>query len=214
MQLLGGLGNPGPAYAENRHNIGFMLVDCIHQHYSFSTWRSRDGALVSDGRVETTRLILVKPQQFMNKSGLPLAALMRFYKIPLENLIIAHDELDLKAGKLRVKTAGGHGGHNGLRDLGRHLGDGYCRLRIGIGRPEHANADVSRWVLGDFSRTERGHWVEPLLRVMTDQLPLLLAGDCAGYATSIARLAPPPLPATSAQQDDSESDAANNKETN
>jgi len=142
MRLFAGLGNPGTSYAMNRHNVGFMAVDQLARMHDFSSWKTKGGSLVSEGRIGTEKVILAKPQNFMNKSGLPVAELARFHKIDGNDIFVFHDELDLAAGRLRVKNGGGHGGHNGLRDIDRHLGPNYWRVRIGIGRPPHQGMDV------------------------------------------------------------------------
>ena len=155
MRLFAGLGNPGATYATNRHNVGFMAVDHIASRYGFSPWKKKGLSLISEGRVESGKIILVKPQSFMNESGLPIADIARFYKIDTNNVFVFHDELDLTAGKVRVKLGGGHGGHNGLRDILNKTGkNNYIRIRIGIGHPG-LKEDVTNWVLTKFSPDEK-----------------------------------------------------------
>ena len=134
MRLLAGLGNPGSNYAMNRHNVGFLAVDRLADRHGCSPWKKKGSSLISDGRIGSEKIILVKPQNFMNKSGLPIAEIARFHKIDTNDIFVFHDELDLAAGKLRVKTGGGHGGHNGLRDIDRHIGVDYLSL-IHISEP-------------------------------------------------------------------------------
>lgn len=122
MKLFVGLGNPGTKYKGNRHNIGFMMVDLLARDYGFDGWKAKAGAQMATGRIGMTKIALLKPQSFMNKSGLPVAEAARFFKIDPENIIVFHDEIDLGEGRLRVKQGGGHGGHNGLRDIDRHIG--------------------------------------------------------------------------------------------
>ena len=122
MRLFAGLGNPGSNYALNRHNVGFLAVDRLADRHGCSPWKKKGPSLISDGRIGSEKIILVKPQSFMNKSGLPIAEIARFHKIDTNDIFVFHDELDLAAGKLRVKTGGGHGGHNGLRDSERQMG--------------------------------------------------------------------------------------------
>ncbi|MFO0388715.1 MAG: aminoacyl-tRNA hydrolase [Alphaproteobacteria bacterium] len=151
--LLIGLGNPGTRYAHNRHNIGFMAVDAIAKKHSFSTWSQKFQGQCSEGKIGGHRVFLLKPQTFMNLSGESAGALARFYKIPLENIIVLHDELDLPLAKVRVKLGGGNGGHNGLKSLDAHLGADYWRVRMGIGHPGDKDL-VSPYVLSDFTKEE------------------------------------------------------------
>ena len=192
MRLIAGLGNPGTAYATNRHNVGFMAVDRIASRYGFSPWKRKGSSLISEGQLETGRIILTKPQSFMNKSGLPIADIVRFHKIDLSNVFVFHDELDLAAGKVRVKVGGGHGGHNGLRDMDRHLGLAYWRVRIGIGRPAYKPMDGKAWVLADFSRDEQSGWLPDLLDAITDEINRLCRHDDSGFMSRVAYLASSP----------------------
>ena len=192
MLLFAGLGNPGQNYAMNRHNVGFMAVDLLAERYGFPAWQKKSAALQSAGRIGTDKIILVKPQSYMNKSGLPVAEVARFHKIPPDNIFVFHDELDLAAGRLRVKQGGGHGGHNGLRDIDRHIGQNYWRVRIGIGRPENPAMDVKAWVLADFAKSETSGWIAELLRAIADEAPRLTLHDVGGFMSRVAFLAPPP----------------------
>ena len=194
MLLFAGLGNPGQNYAMNRHNVGFMAVDLLAERYGFPAWQKKSTALQSAGRIGTDKIILVKPQSYMNKSGLPVAEVARFHKIPPDKIFVFHDELDLAAGRLRVKQGGGHGGHNGLRDIDRHLGQNYWRIRIGIGRPENPAMDVKAWVLADFAKSETSGWIAELLRAIADEAPRLTSHDDGGFMSRVAFLAPPPKP--------------------
>ena len=149
-------------------------------------------SFISEGRLESEKIILIKPQSFMNKSGLPIADIARFHKIDPSNVFVFHDELDLAAGKVRVKVGGGPGGHNGLRDIDRHLGLAYWRVRIGIGRPPYEAMDVKAWVLADFDRDEQSGWVPDLLDAITDEINRLCQHDDTGFMSRVAHLAPPP----------------------
>lgn len=194
MLLLVGLGNPGARYARHRHNIGFMALDAIAQSYGFAPWRSRFSSLVSEGQLGATRVLLQKPQIYMNLSGQAVAAAARFYKLPLQQIVVCHDELDLAAGKLRIKSGGGVAGHNGLRSIAEHLGSReFRRVRFGIGHPGHKSL-VSGHVLSDFDAADRD-WVVPLLGAFSEAAPLLAAGDDAGCMNRIALLLQPPKPA-------------------
>ena len=192
MRLFAGLGNPGAAYATNRHNVGFMALDRIASQYGFSPWKKKGPSLISEGQLESEKIILIKPQSFMNKSGLPIADIARFHKIDPNNVFVFHDELDLAAGKVRVKVGGGHGGHNGLRDIDRHLGLAYWRVRIGIGRPPREPMDVKAWVLADFGRDEQSGWVPDLIDAITDEINRLCQHDDSGFMSRVAYLAPAP----------------------
>ena len=192
MRLFAGLGNPGSGYASNRHNVGFMAVDCIANRHGFSPWKKKGPSLISEGRVGSEKIILLKPQRFMNKSGQPIADIVRFHKIDPKNVFVFHDELDLAAGKVRVKAGGGHGGHNGLRDIDLHLGLNYWRVRIGIGRPTYGAMDVKAWVIADFSRDEQSGWLPVLLDAITDEINRLCQHDNDGFMSRVAHLAPAP----------------------
>ena len=194
MRLLAGLGNPGSNYAMNRHNVGFLAVDRLAYWHGCSPCKKKGSSLISDRRIGSKKIILVKPQSFMNKSGLPIAEIARFHKINTSDILVFHDELDLAAGKLRVKTGGGHGGHNGLRDIDRHIGVDYWRIRIGIGRPPHKAMDAKSWVLADFGRDEQTDWLPTLLAAMADEADRLVEYDDGGFMSRVSYLAPAPQP--------------------
>ncbi len=189
MLLIVGLGNPGGQYALNRHNIGFMAADAIHRRHGFSPWRSRFQAQVSEGTLQGRKVLLMKPQTFMNESGRAVAEATRFHKIPNADVIVLHDELDLPPGKIRMKQGGGHGGHNGLRSITAHLGDDYRRLRLGIGHPG-AKELVHGYVLHDFARSD-GAWVNPLLDAIADNVGLLADGKDNTFANRLHRVTEP-----------------------
>ena len=192
MRLFAGLGNPGSAYSMNRHNVGFMAVDQLAKRHRFSSWKKKGSSLISVGQIGFEKIVLVKPQSFMNKSGLPIADVVRFYKIKLNDVFVFHDDLDLTFGKVRVKVGGGHGGHNGLRDVDRHLGVNYWRVRIGIGRPPGYPIDVKAWVLSDFNPEEKSGWLPDLLNTMAGEANRLCQHDDGGFMNRIAFLAPAP----------------------
>ena len=153
--LVVGLGNPGPAYAGNRHNAGFMVLDVLAARAGgrFKSHKSRSE--VVEGRLAGRRVVLAKPRSYMNDSGGPVTALRDFYKVPLERIIVVHDELDLPYGAVRLKRGGGDNGHNGLRSITKSLGDReYLRVRFGLGRPP-GRMDAATFVLKDFSAAER-----------------------------------------------------------
>ena len=190
MRLVVGLGNPGPEYERHRHNVGFMAVDTIHRRYGFGPWKRRFQGLVAEGNVGGERIYALKPQTFMNLSGQSVGEALRFYKLIPDQTIVFHDELDVAAGKVRVKQGGGHGGHNGLRSIDDHIGKDYWRVRIGIGHPG-AKELVHGWVLSNFAKAETT-WLDPLLDALADEFPLLCQREHEKYATRIALLTQPP----------------------
>ena len=135
MWLIVGLGNPGGSYARNRHNIGFMAADEIVRRHCFSPWRSKYQGQIAEGTIAGEKVLVLKPETYMNLSGQSVAAAARFHKIPNGNVIALHDEIDLPPGKVRVKKGGGAAGHNGLKSIDAHLGNDYWRVRLGIGHP-------------------------------------------------------------------------------
>ncbi|ASP34015.1 aminoacyl-tRNA hydrolase [Labrenzia sp. VG12] len=184
MKLIVGLGNPGAKYAGNRHNIGFMAVDEIHRRHSgFQPWRARFQGQVSEGRLGSEKVLLLKPNTYMNESGRAVGEAMRFFKLEPEDIVVLYDELDLPPAKFRMKKGGGHGGHNGLRSITAHIGADYRRLRLGIGHPGDKKL-VSNYVLGDFAKADRD-WLEPLLTEIADQADLLAEGKDSQFANKL-----------------------------
>ena len=184
MILFVGLGNPGTQYALNRHNVGFMVVDVLADHFSFSAFKRRGEAVIAEGEIASRKVTLLKPMNFMNRSGISVSEFAHFFKIPLEDIIVAHDDLDLVPGKVKIKQGGGAGGHNGLRSLDAHLGQDYWRLRVGIGHPGHRDA-VHSYVLKNFSREEED-WLVPLLQALTREASLLVQKDMSGFLNNLA----------------------------
>jgi PTH1 family peptidyl-tRNA hydrolase len=183
MLLFVGLGNPGARHARNRHNIGFMAVGAIARRYAFAPSRARFQSRASEGQIGGERIVLIEPQTFMNDSGRAVHEAARFYKIPLEDILVFHDELDLAPGKLRVKIGGGNAGHNGLRSITAHMGNDYKRVRLGIGHPGDKTL-VHSYVLSDFGKSEEP-WVEALCNATADQVPLLVKGDDAHFQSKV-----------------------------
>jgi PTH1 family peptidyl-tRNA hydrolase len=183
MLLLVGLGNPGPRYAGHRHNVGFMAVDEIVRRRVFSPWRARFNGEVAEGHLGGERTLILKPMTFMNESSKAVGEAVRFLKIPLDRVVVFHDELDLAPGRIRMKKGGGAGGHNGLRDIDAHVGKDYRRVRIGIGHPGIKEM-VTPHVLGDFAKTDR-EWLDPLLDAIADSAGLLIKGDESGFMNHI-----------------------------
>ncbi len=182
--LLVGLGNPGPGYRYNRHNIGFMAVDALARAYQFPGFKAKFSGEVADGLIEGVRVTLLKPMTFMNESGRSVGEALRFSKMPLASVTVFHDELDLEAGKLRVKQGGGNAGHNGLRSISALCGNDYRRVRLGIGRPGVKEL-VHGHVLSDFHPDERV-WVRGLCDAICAHAALLVKGDDAGFASKVA----------------------------
>jgi len=185
MHIIAGLGNPGPRYAGNRHNIGFMAADAIvRRHSSFGPWQTKWNAQIAEGRIGSEKVLVIKPQTFMNLSGQAVGEAMRFYKLGPEDLTVLYDELDLQPGKVRVKRGGGTGGHNGIRSLDAHVGKDYRRVRLGIGHPGD-KARVQSHVLGDFAKAD-ADWLDPLLDALADNVDMLVAGDESGFMNKLA----------------------------
>ncbi|MCB2051892.1 MAG: aminoacyl-tRNA hydrolase, partial [Novosphingobium sp.] len=154
MQLWAGLGNPGPQYAMNRHNVGFMALDVIAEMHAFGPVQKKFAGWVQEGRIGGEKIVLLKPATFMNESGRSVGEAMRFFKLDLDALTVFHDELDLAPFKVRVKLGGGHAGHNGLRSIAQHCGTDYRRVRLGIGHPGHKDR-VTPYVLGNYAKAEQ-----------------------------------------------------------
>jgi PTH1 family peptidyl-tRNA hydrolase len=179
MLVIAGLGNPGARHARNRHNIGFMAVDAIAEARRFGPFRARWQGLAAEGLIGDERVVLLKPQTYMNDSGRSIGDALCYLKLDLDALIVIHDELDLAPAKVRVKVGGGAAGHNGLRSITAHVGNDYKRVRIGIGHPGD-KALVYNYVLNDFAKSEAG-WVEAVCRAIADAAPLLVEGRDASF---------------------------------
>ncbi len=195
MQIFVGLGNPGAKYANNRHNIGFMAMDRIASDHGFGPWRSKFQGSISEGRFGSERIVLLKPETFMNLSGQSVAAAMKFYKSEPSEITVFHDELDLAPGKCRFKTGGGHAGHNGLRSIHQHITPEYNRIRIGIGHPGHKDA-VAGYVLRDFAKVDQD-WIDDLLRGISDGAEELAKGDSGRFMNAVSLRTAPPRSSTS-----------------
>jgi len=188
--LIAGLGNPGSQYARNRHNAGFIVLDELHAQYKFGPWKAKFEGLLSEGSLGGRKTYLLKPQTYMNLSGDSVGPALRFFKLPLEALVVIHDEIDLAAGKLKAKTGGGDAGQNGLRSITATLGPDYRRVRLGIGHPGEKHK-VSGHVLDNFSKDDI-LWLKPLVMAMVEAAPLLAQDDDAGFMSKVAVLIKPP----------------------
>jgi PTH1 family peptidyl-tRNA hydrolase len=185
MRLFVGLGNPGPQYARNRHNVGFMAVEAIARRWRAPAWRRKFHGNVSEVELGGERVLLLEPLTFMNESGRSVAEAARFYRLPPDRVVVFHDELDLAPGKVRVKSGGGTAGHNGLRSIAACLGTpAFVRVRIGIGHPGHKDRVVP-WVLSDFAKSD-AEWLDPLLDAIADAAPLLARSDADGFMNAVA----------------------------
>jgi len=194
MIIVAGLGNPGPKYEKNRHNIGFMAADEIARRWSFGPERAKFQSVIREGEIATgngpVRVLLMKPQTYMNESGRAVGEAARFYKIKPSEVIVFHDEIDLAPGRFRMKTGGGAAGQNGVRSLISHLGADFRRARMGVGHPGESHL-VMPHVLGDFHKADLP-WLEPMLNACADALPFALQGDDERYQGEVMRLAPAP----------------------
>lgn len=184
MYLFVGLGNPGPTYAMNRHNIGFMAIDVIADNYDANPWQNRFQGQVTTLQGLGETILLCKPLTFMNLSAKCVAAVMQFYKIPLNHIYVFHDDLDLAPGKVKIKCGGGAAGHNGLLSLDRQIGPDYWRVRLGIGHPGFKSA-VTSYVLGNFTSQETEDWVIPLLRAIAAEAPTLITVEPGAWLTKL-----------------------------
>ena len=192
MRLVVGLGNPGSRHAKNRHNIGFMAVAAIARRYGFARFRSRFKGELAEGVIAGERRLLLCPQTFMNASGESVLAAMSFYRIAPGEIVVIHDELDLRPGKVRVKQGGGNAGHNGLRSIDAMIGADFWRIRLGIGHPGVKEL-VHPYVLQNFTAEEMQLWVVKLVDALAETIPWLLDGAPDAFMSEIARLCPAPL---------------------
>ena len=207
MLIVAGLGNPGASHAGYRHNLGAMAADARARHHVFSSWRNKFKSLIAEGNIGGERVLLIKPQTYMNLSGEAVGEAMRFHKLQPASLIVLYDELDLMPGKVRVRTGGGSGGHNGIRSIDALCGNDFHRLRLGIGHPGVKQL-VQRHVLGDFAKAD-AVWLEPLLDALAGHFALLVKGENSSFMNKIALATgdkpkqaefPPPKPKSHVRQ--------------
>ncbi len=194
MIIVAGLGNPGPKYEKNRHNIGFMAADEIARRWNFGPERAKFQSVIREGEVQTAngpvKVLLMKPQTYMNESGRAVGEAARFYKVKPEEVIVFHDEIDLAPGRFRMKKGGGAAGQNGVRSMISQLGAEFRRARMGVGHPGDPQL-VHHHVLGDFAKADQV-WLQAMLDACADALPFALAGDDERYQGEVMRLAPAP----------------------
>jgi len=196
MWLVVGLGNPGTQYQYNRHNIGFMAVDALHSHFAFGPFRKKYQAELSEGILPASsdKIILLKPQTYMNLSGASVQAAAQFYKINPDHVVVFHDDLDLPSFSIKTKIGGGAGGHNGLKSIDEHLGKDYIRVRLGIGHPDPRAPDkseiVSNYVLSNFARSEAAH-LDQLINELARAFPLLVKESANNYVKAVMAVMKP-----------------------
>jgi len=192
MLILAGLGNPGPKYEKNRHNLGFMAVDACAERWRFGTERRKFSSFVREGEIPTSagpeRALILKPQTFYNDSGAAVGEALRFHKLDLSRLVVFYDEIDLAPGRFRMKTGGGAAGNNGIRSIAARVGPDFRRARLGTGHPGHKDR-VMGHVLSDFHKVD-WPWVKTLTEACAEALPLLAAGEDERYQAEVMRLAP------------------------
>ena len=187
MFLIVGLGNPGNEYAETRHNVGFMTVDCLAEKYRFSPFKVKFDGLIADGSIGGEKVLLLKPQTYMNLSGNSVVKAASFYKIPPQNIVVIHDDMDLLPGQVKAKKGGGAGGHNGLKSIDAHMGSDYNRIRIGVGHPQGRGEEVVNHVLSRFSKRERENLDEEI-RLIAENMPVLFASGVSAMANRLGQL--------------------------
>lgn len=186
MFLIVGLGNPGAEYAETRHNVGFMAVDCIADKYHFSSFKAKFDGLIADGSIQGEKVLLLKPQTFMNLSGNSVVKAAMFYKIPPQNVIVIHDDMDLQPGQIKAKTGGGTGGHNGLKSIDSHITPNYHRVRIGVGHPQGRGEEVVNHVLSRFSKTDR-EILDADIAAIADNIGVLIHSGMASFTNRLGQ---------------------------
>ncbi len=192
MLLFVGLGNPGAKYASNRHNVGFMAVDVIAAAHHFGPWKKKFHGAISEGKLGGEKILLLKPQTFMNESGRSVGEALRFHDVPLDQLVVFYDELDLEPGKVRVKVGGGAAGHNGIRSIAAHISPDFKRVRLGIGHPGDKDM-VLPHVLGDFAKSDK-NWLIAMLDGVADNIEMLVNGQDAPFQSKVHLAVNPPLP--------------------
>ena len=184
MQLWVGLGNPGPQYALNRHNVGFMAADAIAEIHGFGPVQKKFLGWLQEGRIGGDKILLLKPATFMNESGRAVSEALRFYKLDTGALTVFHDELDLAPFKVKVKQGGGHAGHNGLRSIDQHLGSEFRRVRLGIGHPGHKDR-VTGYVLGNYAKAEMDPLAD-MLGAVAGEADWLAKGEATRFMNDVA----------------------------
>jgi len=192
LLLLVGLGNPGEKYARSRHNVGFMIADALQRRYGRAPFRGKFDGDLAEAEIAGEKVLLLEPTTYMNESGKSVGAASRFFKIPKEDVIVFHDEMDLALGKVRVKKGGGAAGHNGIRSVANHIGPQFRRVRVGIGHPGEKGRVVGH-VLKDFDSADQAQ-MDKIVDAIVDAMPLLIEGDDGGFMSKVALIVNPPKP--------------------
>ncbi|BET35680.1 MULTISPECIES: aminoacyl-tRNA hydrolase [Wolbachia] len=181
MHLIAGLGNPGSKYELTHHNIGFIVIDAIHKYWNFQSFSNKADYLITSGIINNNKIMLIKPYSFMNNSGIPIAKIKNFYKLSLDNIVVIHDDADLKFGRIKVKKGGSSAGHNGLKSIDSFIGNDYWRLRFGVGRPENRKS-LADYVLSKFENFDNAIL---LVEKIAKNIHLMLQGDNAAFINSV-----------------------------
>ncbi len=185
MMLLVGLGNPGQKYLKNRHNIGFTAIEKIASYYKFSKFQKKFRGKISEGKISGQKIIMLKPETFMNESGIAVQAIKSFFKINCKKIVVLHDDIDLALYQIKIKCGGGHAGHNGIKSIDKLIGKEYWRIRLGVGRPEEKE-QVNKYVLSNFQDSEEEKY-DAILDSVVAVMPELINGDQAAFAKEIAK---------------------------
>jgi PTH1 family peptidyl-tRNA hydrolase len=193
MFLLVGLGNPGKTYANNRHNIGFMILESLEKFYNTSKFIKKFKSEYLKTNINENIVFLLKPMTYMNDSGMAVKEIKDFYNISINNIIVFHDEIDLNLGDVRIKKGGSHNGHNGLKSIDQFIGKNYNRVRIGVSRPsklyeKNINENVSNWVLSDFTLEDKTIWLNSLIDNMSENISLLINNDTNNFLKNIKQI--------------------------
>ena len=181
--LLVGLGNPNPANSNNRHNVGFLVIDAINQKFKLSKQKPKFKGLLTTGKIEEQKVFAIKPLTFMNSSGVCIKELIEYFKINVKDVFVFHDDMDVDIGKIKVKIGGSSAGHNGIDSIDKNIGKNYSRVRIGIGRPQK-NSTGADHVLDNFSAEEKGN-VEKVTNDIIECLPVLISKDLDLFSSKI-----------------------------
>ena len=189
MFLIVGLGNPGAEYQNTRHNVGFMVADAIHEAYRFGPYKAKFDGLISEGMIEGEKVYLLKPQTYMNLSGNSVVKAAHFYKILPQNVIVIHDDMDLKISQIKAKIGGGAGGHNGLKSIDAQISPNYNRIRLGIGHPNGnlPHEAVVNHVLTGFSKADKTI-LDENIRLVTENIGIVLKDGIASFSNKIGNL--------------------------
>ena len=190
MFLLVGLGNPGKLYANNRHNIGFMILESMEKFYNTPKFTKKFKSEYLKTNINENVVFLLKPMTYMNDSGIAVKEIKDFYNISVDNIFVFHDEIDLNPGDVRVKKGGSHNGHNGLKSIDQFIGKNYNRVRMGVSRPSklyenNINENVSNWVLSDFTLDDKTKWLNSLINNISDNILLLINNDINNFLKNI-----------------------------